>query len=52
MPSFPGIAGRRRMHETIRRMIDAQVTDLLAESARRIGVSGPVAWTTCIARRP
>jgi dGTPase len=38
---FPGIAGRRRIHETIRRMIDAQVTDLLAESARRIGVSAP-----------
>lgn len=39
---FPGIAGRRRVHETIRRMIDAQVTDLLAESARRIAEARPV----------
>ena len=38
---FPGIAGRRRVHETIRRMIDAQVTDLLAESARRITEAEP-----------
>ncbi|MBP6638113.1 MAG: deoxyguanosinetriphosphate triphosphohydrolase [Sulfuritalea sp.] len=38
---FPGIAGRRRVHETIRRMIDAQVTDLLAESARRIAEAEP-----------
>lgn len=33
---FPGIAGRRLIHETVRRMIDAQVTDLLAETSRRI----------------
>ena len=38
---FPHIAGRRRVHETIRRMIDAQVTDLLAESARRITETAP-----------
>jgi dGTPase len=38
---FPRIAGRRRVHETIRRMIDAQVTDLLAESGRRIGELKP-----------
>lgn len=38
---FPRIAGRRRVHETVRRMIDAQVTDLLAESSRRIAVAGP-----------
>jgi dGTPase len=38
---FPAIAGRRRVHETIRRMIDAQVTDLLAESARRIMEAAP-----------
>jgi dGTPase len=40
---FPSIAGRRRVHETIRRMIDAQVTDLLAESARRIAAAAPSA---------
>ncbi|MBK9022367.1 MAG: deoxyguanosinetriphosphate triphosphohydrolase [Sulfuritalea sp.] len=38
---FPEIAGRRRVHETIRRMIDAQVTDLLAESARCISKAAP-----------
>ena len=38
---FPQISGRRRVHETIRRMIDAQVTDLLAESARRIAAAAP-----------
>jgi dGTPase len=38
---FPHLSGRRRVHETIRRMIDALVTDLLAESARRIANSAP-----------
>ncbi|MBL8491324.1 MAG: deoxyguanosinetriphosphate triphosphohydrolase [Rhodocyclaceae bacterium] len=33
---FPQIGGRRLIHETVRRMIDAQVTDLLAETGRRI----------------
>jgi dGTPase len=37
---FPGIALRRMVHETVRRMIDSQVTDLLAESGRRIAESG------------
>ena len=38
---FPQLSDRRRVHETIRRMIDALVTDLLAESARRIGDAAP-----------
>ena len=38
---FPGISGRRRVHETIRRMIGAQVTDLLVESGRRIDAAAP-----------
>ncbi len=38
---FPNLQERRRVHETIRRMIDAQVTDLLAESARRIAAASP-----------
>jgi len=38
---FPDMPGRRRVHETIRRMIDAQVTDLLAESSRRIAQAAP-----------
>ena len=33
---FPQLTGRRLIHETVRRMIDAQVTDLLAETRRRI----------------
>jgi dGTPase len=38
---FPEISSRRRVHETIRRMIDAQVTDLLAESTRNIAAAAP-----------
>jgi len=38
---FPDISGRRRVHETIRRMIGALVTDLLAESGRRIAAAAP-----------
>ena len=37
---FPGLAERRLVHETVRRMIDALVTDLLAESSRRIAEAG------------
>lgn len=42
LAEFPSLPERRRVHETIRRMIDAQVTDLLAESARRIAAANPV----------
>ena len=38
---FPQLSDRRRVHETIRRMIDALVTDLLAESSRRIEAATP-----------
>jgi len=38
---YPSLPSRRRVHETIRRMIGAQVTDLLAESARRIDTAAP-----------
>ncbi|MDK9723432.1 MAG: deoxyguanosinetriphosphate triphosphohydrolase [Sterolibacteriaceae bacterium MAG5] len=37
---FPAVTGRRLIHETVRRMIGAQVNDLLAESARRIAEAG------------
>lgn len=37
---FPALGERRLVHETVRRMIGALVTDLLAESARRIAASG------------
>ncbi len=33
---YPNIVGRRMVHETIRRMIDTQVTDLLTEATRAI----------------
>jgi dGTPase len=39
--AFPQLPGRRRIHETIRGMIDEQVTDLLSESSRRIGEAKP-----------
>jgi len=38
---YPQIAGRRLIHETIRRMINAQVVDLVAETRRRIGDAAP-----------
>ncbi len=38
---FSNLSGRRRVHETIRRMIGALVTDLLAESERRIASAAP-----------
>ena len=34
--AFPGIGGRRAIHETIRRMINALIVDLIGESAARI----------------
>ena len=37
---FPSLGGRRLIHETVRRMIDAQVTDLLQETQRRIAEAG------------
>lgn len=37
---YPDISGRRLIHETIRHMIDTQVTDLLAESGRAIAEAG------------
>ena len=38
--TFPGIAGRRAINETIRRMIDALITDLIATSRERIAATG------------
>ena len=37
---FPNIAPRRRISEVIRRMIDAQVTDILTESTARLVTAG------------
>ncbi|MDI6750246.1 MAG: deoxyguanosinetriphosphate triphosphohydrolase [Rhodocyclaceae bacterium] len=40
LKEFPHLTGRRLIHETVRRMIDAQVTDLLAETRARIARLG------------
>jgi dGTPase len=39
--AFPGIAGRRAVHETIRRMINDLVSDLIATSRERIATASP-----------
>ncbi len=38
---YPALDPRRRRHETIRRLIDRMVTDLLAETRRRLGEADP-----------
>jgi dGTPase len=38
---YPELAGRRLIHETIRRMINAQVTDLSTQSAANIAAIAP-----------
>lgn len=38
---YPDIAGRRLIHETIRRMINAQITDLCQQSSANIAASNP-----------
>lgn len=39
---FPGLEGRRLVHETVRRMIDTLVTDLTRQSAASIRSCGPL----------
>jgi dGTPase len=41
LQAFPGLAGRRLIHETVRRMIDTLVTDLIDSSAARIAKAAP-----------
>jgi dGTPase len=38
---FPGIAERRMIHETVRRMINTLIVDLTEESSRRIDATAP-----------
>jgi len=38
---LPELAGRRAIHETVRRIIDTLVTDLVEESQRRIAAAAP-----------
>ena len=39
--AFPGIGGRRAINETIRRMINALIVDLITTSQQRIGAAAP-----------
>jgi dGTPase len=39
---YPGLAGRRLVHEIVRRMVDTVVGDLIEASARRIADARPV----------
>jgi dGTPase len=39
--AFPGLADRRLVHETVRRMIDAQIADLVTTSAKNIRRTNP-----------
>ena len=38
---YPKLSGRRRAHETIRRMIASMIDDLVAETGRRLAVLAP-----------
>ncbi|MES3024522.1 MAG: deoxyguanosinetriphosphate triphosphohydrolase [Pseudomonadota bacterium] len=39
--AYPGLGGRRAIHETLRRMINALVLDLIAASSERIAAARP-----------
>ena len=39
---YPALAGRRLIHETVRRMINAQVVDLCSQSARNLAEAAPL----------
>jgi dGTPase len=41
LAAFPNLAGRRLIHETVRRMIDTLVTDLIDSGAARIAEASP-----------
>jgi dGTPase len=41
LAAHPGIEHGRLVHETVRRVIDLMVTDLLSETARRLAEAGP-----------
>ncbi|MBI4756906.1 MAG: deoxyguanosinetriphosphate triphosphohydrolase [Betaproteobacteria bacterium] len=41
LAAFPGLSGRRLVHETVRRMIGTQVLDVVAETGRRLADAAP-----------
>ena len=49
LKAFPGLSGRRLVHETVRRMIDTLVTDLIAQAPR---ISGAPASVDDVRRAP
>lgn len=49
---YPSLAGRRLVHETVRRMINAQIVDLCGQSARNIADVSPADIDAVRAARP
>jgi dGTPase len=49
---YPTLAGRRLVHETVRRMINAQIVDLCGQSARNIADASPVDIEAVRAAKP
>ena len=39
---YPGLQGRRKLHETVRRMINTVVVDIIRESGARIAAAAPL----------
>jgi dGTPase len=49
---YPTLGGRRLIHETVRRMINAQIVDLCEQSARNIAAMAPVDVEAVRAAKP
>ena len=49
---YPGIGGRRLIHETLRRMINSLVVDLITETRRRIAAAAPASLSDIHAAPP
>ena len=49
---YPELAGRRLIHETIRRMINAQMLDLIVQTRRNIAAAAPQSLAEVHARGP
>ncbi len=46
--AYPDLAERRVIHETVRRMINTLVTDLIAQTEQNIRAQTRKVWTTCV----
>jgi dGTPase len=49
---YPALGGRRLVHETVRRMINTLVTDLIAQSRANINAAGPLSVDAVRASSP